>query len=71
MKRHKKPMTIVVVLVAVIVAMVFAGCKFLCPQPLDKGMEWAEEDGHNKEAILDGHNGTSTNAFTGEQELKK
>ena len=26
-----------------------------------------EEDGHNKEAILDGPDGTSTHAFTGKQ----
>ena len=77
--KSKKAMTIVIVLAVVIVAMAYVGCKVFCPQPLDKGMEWGEEsasgrktvneideeDGHNKEAILDGPNGTSTHAFTG------
>ena len=73
-------MTIVIVLAVVIVAMAYVGCKVFCPEPLDKwGMvyegdsvtapktvnEIDVEDGHNKEAILDGPNGTSTHAFTG------
>ena len=82
---NKMKTTIVIVLAVVIVAMAYVGCKVFCPQPLDKGMEWGEEsvtgrkivnetdeeDGHNKEAILDGPNGTSTHAFTGSGDTTK
>ena len=86
MKKHKKLMMIVIVLAVVIVAMAYVACKAFCPQPLDKwGMvyeedsvtsrkaasEIDEEDGHNKEAILDGPNGTSTHAFTGSGDTTK
>lgn len=86
MKKHKKLMTIAIVVAVVIVAMAYVGCKVLCPEPLDKwGMVYEgdsvtsrkaaskidEEDGHNKEAILDGPNGTSTHAFTGSGDTTK
>lgn len=45
-------MTTIIVLVVVIVAMVFVGCKIFCPQPLDKGMEWGEDT--TKLEMLDG-----------------
>ena len=70
-----KKMTIVIVVILVIV--VFMGCKYLRGQILDgPGMERdssdysVEEpvDGLNKEAILDGPDGTSTHAFTGSKD---
>ena len=67
-------MTIVTVVLVVLVAALFVGCKYIRGQILDgPGMERdsadysVEEpvDGLNKEAILDGPDGTSTHAFTG------
>ena len=69
-----KRMTIVTVVLVVLVAALFVGCKYIRGQILDgPGMERdsadysVEEpvDGLNKEAILDGPDGTSTHAFTG------
>ena len=67
-------MTIVTVVAVALVAVVFVSCIFIRGQILDgPGMERdsadysLEEpvDGLNKEAILDGPDGTSTSAFTG------
>lgn len=72
-----KRMTLITVVAVVCVATVFASCKFLRGQILDgPGMERdstdypVEEsvDGLNKEAILDGPDGTSTHAFTGRED---
>ena len=70
-------MTIVTVVLVVLVAALFVGCKYIRGQILDgPGMERdsadysVEEpvDGLNKEAILDGPDGTSTHAFTGSKD---
>ena len=72
-----KRMTIVTVVLVVLVAALFVGCKYIRGQILDgPGMERdsadysVEEpmDGLNKEAILDGPDGTSTHAFTGSKD---
>jgi hypothetical protein len=72
-----KRMTIVTVVLVVLVAAVFLGCKYIRGQILDgPGMECdsadysVEEpvDGLNKEAILDGPDGTSSHAFTGSKD---
>ena len=74
---YMKRMTIITVIVVVLVAVVFVGCKYVRGQILDgPGMERdsadypVEEpvDGLNKEAILDGPDGTSTHAFTGSKD---
>lgn len=74
---YMKRMTIITVIVVVLVAVVFVGCKYVRGQILDgPGMEHdsadypVEEpvDGLNKEAILDGPDGTSTHAFTGSKD---
>ena len=63
-----------IVIVVMLVVAVFMGCKYVRGQILDgPGMErdstdYPQEepvDGLNKEAILDGPDGTSTHAFTG------
>ena len=70
-----KKMTIV--LVVILAMAVFMGCKYVRGQILDgPGMErdttdYPQEepvDGLNKEAILDGPDGTSTHAFTGSKD---
>ena len=70
-------MAIIIVVVFLLVAAVFVGCKFIRGQILDgPGMErdstdYPQEeplDGLNKEAILDSPDGTSTHAFTGSKE---
>lgn len=67
-------MTIVTIVAFTLVVVVFASCKYIKGQILDgPGMEREftgnplenPMDGLNKEAILDGPDGTSTNAFTG------
>ena len=72
-----KKMMIVMVVAVVLVATVFVGCKYVRGQILDgPGMVrdsadyHAEEteDGLNKEAILDGPDGTSTHAFKGSKD---
>ena len=72
-----KKMTLVTIVVVVLVAVVFVGCKYIRGQILDgPGMERdsadysVEEpvDGLNKEAILDGPDGTSTHAYTGSKD---
>ena len=72
-----KKMTIVTVVLVVLVAALFVGCKYIRGQILDgPGMErdsadYSVEDpvdGLNKEAILDGPDGTSTHAFTGSKD---
>ena len=72
-----KKMTIVTVVAVVLVAVVFVGCKYVRGQILDgPGMERdsadypVEEpvDGLNKEAVLDGPDGTLTHAFTGSKD---
>ena len=71
-----KKMAIVIIAVLVVAA-AFVGCKFIRGQILDgPGMErdpkdYPEEepvDGLNKEAILDGPDGTSTHAFKGSKD---
>lgn len=52
-------MTTIIVLVVVIVAMVFVGCKIFCPQPLDKGMEWGEESVNDQKIV----NGTEDTTY--------
>jgi len=72
-----KKMTFVTIVLVVLVAVVFVGCKYIRGQiPDGPGMERdsadysVEEpvDGLNKEAILDGPDGTSTHAFTGSKD---
>ena len=67
----------IIVIVVILVMAVFMGCKYVRGQILDgPGMErdstdYPQEeplDGLNKEAILDGPDGTSTHAFTGSEE---
>ena len=66
-----------IVLVVLLIVAVFVGCKYFRAQILDgPGMVYdsanypVEEpvDGLNKEAILDGPDGTSTHAFTGSKD---
>lgn len=69
--QNKKMTITIVALLIIIVAAGFWGCKYLGMQPLDKtGMiyEDPQEDGHNKEAILDGPDGMSTHAFKGSKD---
>ena len=70
-------MAIIIVIVLLLVAAAFVGCKFIRGQILDgPGMErdstdYPQEepvDGLSKEAILDGPDGTSTHAFTGSKD---
>ena len=72
-----KKMTIILLVAVAFVAMVFIGCKYIRGQILDgPGMERDSADysvdepldGLNKEAILDGPDGTSTHAFTGSKD---
>lgn len=74
---NMKRMTIVTLVVVALVAVALVGCRFIRGQILDgPGMERdsadyvPEEpvDGLNKEAILDGPDGTSTHAFTGSKD---
>ena len=74
---YMKKMTFVTIVLVVLVAVVFVGCKYIRGQiPDGPGMERdsadysVEEpvDGLNKEAILDGPDGTSTHTFTGSKD---
>ena len=67
----------IIVIVVILVIAIFMGCKYVRGQILDgPGMErdttdYPQEepvDGLNKEAILDGPDGTSTHAFTGSKD---
>ena len=72
-----KKMVIVLVVAVLLIAAIFAGYKLIRGQILDgPGMEYDPEnypneepiDGLNKEAILDGPDGTSTHAFKGSKD---
>ena len=72
-----KKMAIVLLVAVAFVAMAFVGCKYIRSQIVDgPGMERDSADysvdepvdGLNKEAILDGPDGTSTHAFTGSKD---
>ena len=75
MQNSMKKMAIIIVVV--LVAAVFVGCKFIRGQILDgpdmerDSTDYPQEepvDGLNKEAILDGPDDTSTHAFTGSKD---
>ena len=77
MKKSMKKMTIVAVVSIALVAAVFVGCKNIRGKNLNgSGLESDSTDysmdepvdGLNKEAILDGPDGTSTHAFTGSKD---
>lgn len=72
-----KKMVVLLVVVVLLIAAIFAGYKLIRRQILDgPGMEYDPKnypdeepiDGLNKEAILDGPDGTSTHAFTGSKD---
>ena len=72
-----KKMVVLLVVVVLLIAAIFAGYKLIRGQILDgPGMEYDPKnypdeepiDGLNKEAILDGPDGTSTHAFTGSKD---
>ena len=72
-----KKMVVLLVVAVLLIAAIFAGYKLIRAQILDgPGMEYDPKnypdeepiDGLNKEAILDGPDGTSTHAFTGSKD---
>ena len=72
-----KKMVVLLVVVVLLIAAIFAGYKLIRKQILDgPGMEYDPKnypdeepiDGLNKEAILDGPDGTSTHAFAGSKD---
>ena len=72
-----KKMVVLLVVVVLLIAAIFVGYKLIRRQILDgPGMEYDPKnqpdeepiDGLNKEAILDGPDGTSTHAFTGSKD---